>query len=321
MARQNSEFERLSTKEGFNRSLRHFKAVSGIIKDVNNYENLGDILSEMLSEKVIEKPQVTPIIHAILVDKFNYAFVSKNLSVDIDTPEAISDIALEWNAVDMVLLYFHPELGVIPINPKNKSHLENIDKLKKNELVTVYAGTFAEEPKSRKVLQQALDKMVEMLSGKKVRSTPTLKKGDFSYEAPELENIEEKEESQTKEHTQKKEAPKSTGKVRVTPLYSVAVTNELFHNGNVEAWKRIINAYKSNYTSSEVYIYYEGEAIHDINTLFKWGKVKHGSSINFCVAGTEIKDVAKLQRYLRQGASPQFEDFLKYPVNKILDLF
>jgi hypothetical protein len=113
----------------------------------------------------------------------------------------------------------------------------------------------------------------------------------------------------------------SKGPVRMTPMYSVVVSNELFHNGNVEAWKRIIASYKAKYPALEVYIYYEGERILDINSLFKWGKVKHGSSIQFAVAGNEIKDVAKLQRYLVQGASSQFEAFLHGPVNNVLKLF
>ena len=113
----------------------------------------------------------------------------------------------------------------------------------------------------------------------------------------------------------------SKGPMKMTPMYSVVVANELFHNGNVEAWKRIIASYSAKYPTLQVYIYYEGERILDINTLFKWGKVKHGSSIQFAVSGNDIKDVAKLQRYLVQGASHQFEAFLHGPVNNVLKLF
>ncbi|MDR2375638.1 MAG: PT domain-containing protein [Treponema sp.] len=113
----------------------------------------------------------------------------------------------------------------------------------------------------------------------------------------------------------------STGSLRMTPMYSVAVTNELFHNGNVEAWKRIISSYNAKYPDLKVYMYYEGERILDINSLFKWGKVKHGSAIQFAVSGLEIKDVAKLQRYLVQGASNQFEAFLRGPVSSVMKLF
>jgi len=104
-------------------------------------------------------------------------------------------------------------------------------------------------------------------------------------------------------------------------MYSVVVSNELFHNGNVEAWKRIIASYNAKYPALQVFIYYEGERILDINTLFKWGKVKHGSAIQFAVSGNDIKDVAKLQRYLVQGASHQFEAFLRGQVNTVLRLF
>ena len=113
----------------------------------------------------------------------------------------------------------------------------------------------------------------------------------------------------------------SKGPVRMTPMYSVVVSNELFHNGNVEAWKRIIASYNAKYPHLQVFIYYEGERILDINTLFKWGKVKHGSAIQFAVSGHDIKDVAKLQRYLVQGASNLFEAFLRGQVNTVLRLF
>jgi hypothetical protein len=107
----------------------------------------------------------------------------------------------------------------------------------------------------------------------------------------------------------------------MTPLYSVAVSNECFHNGNVEAWKRIIESYNVKYPDLKVYIYYEGERILDINSLFKWGKVKHGSSIQFAVAGDGIKDVSKLQRYLAHGASNRFEAFLSASPGMALKLF
>jgi hypothetical protein len=116
-------------------------------------------------------------------------------------------------------------------------------------------------------------------------------------------------------------AAAGTAARRMTPMYSIPVTNELFHNGNVEAWKKIIQSYTTKYPGLEVYVFYEGERIHDINTLFKWGKVKHGSAILIAVAGADIRDVAKLQRYLRQGASQMFEAFLKAPVNTVLNLF
>jgi len=99
------------------------------------------------------------------------------------------------------------------------------------------------------------------------------------------------------------------------------VTNELFHNGNVEAWKRVIESYRAKYPGLDVLIWYENERINDINALFKWGKVKHGTPIMISVVGDDIKDVSKLQKYLFEGASPRFEVFLRGAVNRVLDLF
>jgi len=109
--------------------------------------------------------------------------------------------------------------------------------------------------------------------------------------------------------------------MRMSPLVSVVVSNELFHNGNVEAWKRIIRSYNAKYPNLQVSVYYDGERIVDINTLFKWGKVKHGSCIQFCVSGENIQDLAKLSRYFRQGASPQFEAFLHGSPDTVMNLF
>lgn len=108
---------------------------------------------------------------------------------------------------------------------------------------------------------------------------------------------------------------------KMTPMISVPVTNELFHNGNVEAWKRIIASFQSKYPDLQIFVYYDGERITDINSLFKWGKVKHGSCIQFVVVGENIQDVAKLKRYFTQGASNMFEAFLQGAPGTILRLF
>ncbi len=108
---------------------------------------------------------------------------------------------------------------------------------------------------------------------------------------------------------------------KMSPMLSVVVTNELFHNGNVEAWKRIMNSYTTKYPDLQIWVYYEGEKITDINALFKWGKVKHGSCIQFVVVGENIRDVPKLKRYFTQGASPMFEAFLQGAPGAVLNLF
>ena len=92
------------------------------------------------------------------------------------------------------------------------------------------------------------------------------------------------------------------------------------HNGNVEAWKKIIESFNDKHPDLQVVIFFEGEVINDINALFKWGKVKHGDPIMFQVVGENIRSVSKLQKYLFEGASPRFEQFLKVDVGRILNL-
>ncbi|MFN3247226.1 MAG: hypothetical protein ACK42K_11055, partial [Leptonema sp. (in: bacteria)] len=79
--------------------------------------------------------------------------------------------------------------------------------------------------------------------------------------------------------------------------------------------------YEAKYPDCKVIVYHEGELIQDLNSLFKWGKVKHGGVIMFQVIGENIKGVSRLQKYLHEGASPRFESFLKKDVNKVLNLF
>ncbi len=326
------QFEHLSTKNGFNKALEHFRSVSDIIDYVEDGYNLADILNYLIDEKEIQQQQVVPTVYALLHDKYGYRFHSHTMKKSLDDFSYILKEVPKWKSVDIVILYFHPDLGAQAINPKNEDHFGALNVLKENELLTMYCSA-GDAKESDKKEQKALQTLIKLFNGSKAKSPELLLKGNFKAKTIEPEYIEEEEEeeevveeiaeSTTTEKTEKPEKIEETGTVkrRMTPFYSIAVTNELFHNGNVEAWKKIIQSYKAKHPGLDVYIYYDGERIHDIHSLFKWGKVKHGSSILVAVAGENIQDVAKLQRYLRQGASPQFEAFLHYPVNTILNLF
>jgi hypothetical protein len=349
------EFVGLSTREGFNRSLRHFQAVNEILPDFEGRTNLADILNALLDAKRLESQQVAPILNALLVGHKKYAYVSRsrNLAANVENFGAIVAEVSKWKAVDLVLAYYHPDLGLMLINPKNRAHWESVQSLRKNELVTIYCGTLTDKAPD-KLLGAAIDALVSLLEGGRVKAPAGLAQGKFRFKAvkvaaapaprvapraaPRAARAPAAPKGRGKAAASAPAAPASpvapaapaaapaappTGgqKRRMTPMYSIPVTNELFHNGNVEAWKKIIASYNGKYPGLEVFIFYEGERIHDINTLFKWGKVKHGGQIMIAIAGDEIKDVAKLQRYLRQGASPAFEAFLRFPVNTVLNLF
>ena len=216
--------------------------------------------------------------------------------------------------------------------------MADFGELRKRELMVVYAGLQGKETDDS--CQKAAALALRLFEGAKVTVPPALTRGSFA--AKKISKPKKPAEAAAKKPAKAKTESKSassakraapvikaaspqtksiSGPVKMTPRYAVVVQNELFHNGNVEAWKRIVASYRAKHPDLEVYIFYEGERILDINSLFKWGKVKHGSAIEFAVAGSEIQDVAKLQRYLAQGASHMFEAFLRGPVNTVLKLF
>jgi hypothetical protein len=346
MAQAVYDYVGLSTRDGFNRSLRHFQIVNEILPDFEGKANLADVLNSLLDEKRIQGSQLAPILNALLVShpKYHYCSRSYNLTRNVEDFGPIVSATQRWNAVDLILAYYHPDLGLLLINPKNPQHWESVQGLRKNELLTIYCGTLGDRA-AQSVYQAALEALIAILDGRKAKITPALAQGKFRYKPPKVPPVRKPRAVARKRPAARRgraggaqraaaaraaspapaaavavAAPPSK-KRRMTPMYSIPVSNELFHNGNVEAWKKIIQSYNHKYPGLEVFIFYEGERIHDINTLFKWGKVKHGSTIMIAIAGEDIKDVAKLQRYLRQGASPAFEAFLKFPVNTVLNLF
>ncbi|HUX37133.1 MAG TPA: hypothetical protein VMV44_04460 [Rectinemataceae bacterium] len=347
-----TQFEGLADRAGFNASVRHIKSTVGIIDRVAAKENLADLLSEMGEGGKLSKEQMVAIVSMVLGDKFGYRAVAANLRGAASDIPAVAEELSRWNGVDLVVVYHHPDLGVLVVNPKNKEGINQIDRVNRSELMTVWAGRFAKEGEAS-LLEASAKSVLELFSGKAVKPKPEFLKGDCAYRqnpgkgkekaaakaavaparaapktAPKKASGKaaakavEVEVAALPEHKPAVEAERAiTPGTKMTPMYSVPVTNELFHNGNVEAWKRIIASYNAKHPDLTVLVYYDGERITNLNALFKWGKVKHGSTIQFAVAGDNISDVAKLQRYLAQGASRMFEAFLRGPVNSVLALF
>ncbi|MDR1128373.1 MAG: hypothetical protein LBL20_03595 [Treponema sp.] len=353
-----TNLEVLSTRAGFNSAVQHIKKTIGILDSLGASENLADILFDFDAQEPGERTGI--ILRMLLVDKLGYKTVSRNLGAATADFDALAAEFARWKAVDLVAAYHHPDLGLLVANPKVASELANFGALRKRELLVIYAGK-ADAPADSQCEEAARlacslfeggkPKVPPALySGRFITKKPAARLHEDGGAAPARKTAGSKAAPAAGARAPAKALPGKAaaakaappageparaaapvitatapaitrGPVRMTPMYSVAVQNELFHNGNVEAWKRIIASYNSKYPEFKVYIYYEGERILDINSLFKWGKVKHGSSIQFAVVGNGIKDVAKLQRYLVQGASNQFEAFLRGPVSTTLNLF
>jgi hypothetical protein len=346
MANELTNLEFLSTRAGFNSAVRHIKRTISIMEDAGNRKNLADLLYQVEDEEMAGERSGL-VLSILLVDKMGYKTVSANLNSVAADPPSLAREFERWKGVDLIVAYHHPELGLLVANPKIPEELAAFGSLRKRELLVVYAGK-GSAPADDSCLTAA-ELAVRLFEGAKAKVPPSLLRGSFvtkqlkkkAVPRPKVPKAPKAGKTSARtgrapakpvvQEAQRVAPPvvtaaappvtAPTGPVKMTPRYAVIVQNELFHNGNVEAWKRIIASYAAAYPNLQVYIYYDGERILDINSLFKWGKVKHGSAIEFAVAGNEIKDVAKLQRYLAQGASHLFEAFLRGPVNNVLKLF
>jgi hypothetical protein len=299
-----SVFYSLATKGNFNKALNHFFKVNDVVGELDLKKNLADVINAELDQKEITIDQILPIVGAVIRDKYNYSYDSFNVPVNITDFSKIAEETLKWTALDMLLVYYNPGGEIALINPKAPSHWDRVRELTKDHLMVVYVKHLKPES-NKKVEKDAINAIEEMLAGKDVFINK-----EFIDQTV-----------MPKAEVKKVVTPVDLGKRRMTPKYSVQVTNELFHNGNVEAWKRIVESFKVTYPDLDVMIFYENEVINDINTLFKWGKVKSGNLIFFQVVGENIRGVSKLQKYLFEGASPRFEQFLKLGVGKVLNLF
>ena len=355
-----SQFEGLGGRDGFNASVRHIQRSIDAIDRMKGGENLADIVGQLVDEKALAKEDSLPFVTMILRDKFKYQPVSANLpSVAADLASIAGEVR-KWNGVDLVAVYSHPDLGVIVVNPKSSESISRIDRLSRFELLVVWAGCF-DKAGDADTLKDAARAVIDLFSGRSAKAKPAFLKGSCVYHEPKKAAEPKPAGRKAKaaapkaagrrgrpakgsapampSWTPSQDAPAAAAVpaapvkpavqaeravkpgAHMTPLYSVVVTNELFHNENVEAWKRIIASYNAKYPDLQVMVYYDGERIADINALFKWGKVKHGSTIQFAVVGDEIQGVSKLQRYLAQGASPQFAAFIRGNVTSVLPLF
>jgi len=323
----------LSRRAGFNAALRHFKSVNAFAADVSDGYNLADVLDEALEDGSVERYQVRSILNAILVDKLGYVTQSHNLEKTIESAEEVVEVTSGWGNVHLILCYYHPQAGLFVINPANPDHWEGVLPLVEDEYALLLVGPAdGGRDMERKTLESAAKDFMKVLYGRSLKDDSAYR-GRRKVLKPAASPIASYEDTQATSSKPVASTPtpaqapagaqaqRGGSRKRITPRYSVVVTNELFHNGNVEAWKKVITSFKSKYPGLDVLIWYENERINDINSLFKWGKVKHGVPIMFSVAGDEIKDVRKLQRYLYEGASPRFEAFLKGGYDQVLDLF
>ncbi|HPS58960.1 MAG TPA: hypothetical protein PK514_12715 [Spirochaetota bacterium] len=343
----------LGSKATFNKALRHFYAVNDAVSEIESTNNIADYLNNLLDEEELNRDQILPLIGAVLKDKFNYSYHSFSAKNTITDFEKIANETCKWSALDLVIIYYAPDGARFAINPKDADSWERAREIHKDQLIVVYAKFIKE--KNSKLETESMKTLQALVGGKDVFiNKEFIDKTIVPKKAPAKAKPQPQQKTQQQHHAGFQMQPETEGpaarfaatpataptlaesasvqiqgrapqaggsKKTITPKYGVQVSNELFHNGNVEAWKKILESYQVKYPDLTVHIMYEGEVINDINSLFKWGKVKHGDSIFFQVSGEEIIGVSKLQKYLYEGASQRYTQFLKLGIGRVLNLF
>lgn len=332
----------LAKKQGFNASVQHIQGVLTLLDTCNPKKNTADAIGALLESKELTNGQIPAFLSVLLLDMWGYKVISKNLKPVSAAPADIAAETAKWKGVDIIIGYHHPDIGFLVINPKNPVNAALFETFRKNELLNIYVGKQDKGAIDSALADSVIAAFFDLLAGNKPKVPAQALTGPFVFTPPQVRKqktgTRSRKAAKTPAAKVKKSAtapakpaepqqpvsapvPAPAGSVRMSQQISVIVTNELFHNGNVEAWKRIIRSYNARYPHNKVIVFYDGEQIVDINTLFKWGKVKHGSCIQFAVAGKEIKDLSKLSKYFAEGASPRFESFLRGSPSTVLNLF
>lgn len=323
----NNPVDVLAGRSGYNLALRHFRVTQEMAVDVGEGFNLADILNKAFGDGQVEDFQLRAIVHLLLVEKYGYAFKSENLKTRVENVGKLPELVRGWTNIQIVITYRDLNNTVHYLNPESPEAWEELLPIPKNSHVLCYAGSI--EDVSSENLEDAVSVTLAVLSGAKTRKKSAYRakspwKKTLDVTPPSPEDSSHLAVSDTDNEVSEVSSPAVAIKKKhkfLTAKMAVNVTNELFHNGNVEAWKRIVESYLFKYPSLDVLVWYEGERINDLNALFKWGKVKHGVPIMFSIAGENPTDISKLKKYLFEGASSRFEAFLHGTPGSILKLF
>ena len=275
----------LSARPAFNAAVRHIKSALGILDALEGGENFADTLRRPRFSGLSGADSLS-LLALLLVDRLGYTALSANPPAFAGDLPALAGEFAGWSAVDLVAVFHDPrQTGIV--NPKNAGQLAALGRPFPRDLLVVYAGG---GDFSREFCAGAARTAIALLSGARPEIPPEFRAPSSRRAAP------------------AKKALRAPLPPRTTPLYSVPVANELFHYGNVEAWKRVIGEYENAHPGCRVQVYYDGEPVRNINALYAWGKMPRGRVIQFSVssAGGAVPQIASLRRCLARASSRNF---------------
>ena len=290
--------------------MRYLVHLTSFLKEIKQGKNLADLIHSAVQNGHLENNGALSLASTILRDKLKWETKATIISESRLDFHNIVASTKKWNKVSLIVLIYFPFLQQANwfsvVNPKKQEQWDLIwSPLVRNQLIQVYAQT---TNNNKKLALYALDSFHKLLKGEEI---------DVNKE----EDLIDKNLAAKKSSNREDSRPTKTTNLKVTPLYNVQVTNDVFHNGNVEAWKNVIESYCNVHPDTQINVYYEGELIRNLNSLFQWGKVKNKSFIFFQVRGSSISQLHRLQKSLFEAASPRFKFFLKKNINISLNIF
>ncbi|MDH5680771.1 MAG: hypothetical protein OEZ36_04225 [Spirochaetota bacterium] len=306
-----NRYEIFSSRMGYNLSLRHFKKVNSFLSRLGD-ENLADLVNHSESAGELVKDQIMPMVHALLAEKYGYYYMSRNLRVEYSDFRSLVKELKGWHNVDAVLSYHHEHLGDMIMNPKVLSHFDRVKRLEKHELVVVYIKLYEPGPEENPQ-KQAAENIFRLLDGQAIEIPSYFRKSPASKGVIESRSLPQKASQPT---VQVKSTPRQS-----SPRYSVQISNDLLHEGNVESLKTIIESYEESFPGSKVSIYHNEEELVSFDSLFRSASLIHGDVLDFVVTGKTISKLSKLKRYLELCVSPEYSRIPRQTGSQTLTLF
>ena len=293
-----------SRRIGVNEAVRHISNINRILDGCGYKRNLVDIISNIMQDEALDEMQLKSMIHTILCDKWNYLSYPINLATRPKNADLIVDTMSTWTGVDIVLTYETDETGFIVINPKNPEFRDVFSLLRPKELLTIYAGYQGRGKLSYDIFLTMIDAINKMLLGEEGVVSKAVLEGKYAYkELPaSLTPFKKKKISNDT-------VSFATSPYQMTKFFPIKIETSGFGDKNINAVKRIIKDYIDHYKDANVYIFYKGELVLNLEKLMKDGILKKGSVLEVSVKDFAIQEATRLFKYLQEALTENCEIF------------
>ncbi|KAK3596126.1 hypothetical protein CHS0354_027396 [Potamilus streckersoni] len=152
-----------SNRSLYNNSLRHFRIVTNIVKQLGGGYNAADLINQTRENFDLTDPQILSIINVLLADKYGYSYLSVDIRQPGVQPENFYSIINKCGTFDIIVVYHHPQTGVCVLNHNNKVAWAAVSEFRAGDYLVVYTKAQSVEDKSQEKL--LLTSLQDVLTG------------------------------------------------------------------------------------------------------------------------------------------------------------